>query len=69
MAKLDVLNKNTMPKNIKNIDSNFSDLYTNSVMDVTVDGASVKSGNTVALQTIANTEIDSLFVDSFDITR
>lgn len=61
MAKLDILNKNTIPKNIENIDSNFTELYADTVMDVTVDGTSAKSGNTVALQTIQNSDIDSLF--------
>lgn len=61
MAKLDILNKNTIPKNIKNIDSNFTELYADTVMDVTFDGTSAKSGNTVALQTIQNSDIDGLF--------
>ena len=61
MAKLDVLANNTMPKNIKNIDSNFTELYEDTITDVTIDGTSVKSDNTVALETITDTEIDTLF--------
>ena len=69
MAKLDILNKNTIPKNIKNIDSNFTELYADTVMDVTVDGTSAKSGNTVALQTIQNSDIDSLFISELNVTN
>lgn len=61
MARLDVLAKNTMPKNIKNIDTNFNELYTEVITDVTVDGTSVKSGNTVSFETVANSDIDTLF--------
>lgn len=64
MAKLDVLNQNTMPKNIKNIDSNFTELYNTSITGVTLDGESVVTDRTAQLNSITTTDIDALFTES-----
>ena len=61
MSKLDVSMQNTIPTNFKNIDSNFNELYNNSITSITLDGQELAENNSVELTTIQNSDIDTLF--------